>query len=224
MNTNSKSKININTKNILSNSIHKNSFISTKENKIRASLGRNKSVGLFKSLTSFGISNNKRWINGEICEEEEGINKYVDYLNIPVPISIKPDNIPDYIKFYAEYDLFFCGKKSNIDCICCKDKICQPGNCMCLTCMKFNKKYHKLKSHYLINKAGRACKYSHGSFHCYSNFIHIINDIVNNVFKTKSRCHGHEVCKPCEEITILMEQYLPSSICQKLKDRELAHL
>ena len=206
----------------IANSAHKNSFINT-ESSIKTEMSdRNKSAKLFKSVTAVSVSDKKRY-NGEIFEEEEGINKYVDYLNDPVPISKKPDNIPDKLKFYEEYDLFFCGRKNDIDCICCKEHICKPGNCMCLCCMKINKKYHKLKSHYLINKAGRACKYSHGSFHCYSNYLHIVNDIGNNVFKPIYRCHGQNVCKPCEEITLLMEQYLPAGICQKLRDREQNH-
>ena len=212
--------INNNMKNYLINTEHKNSFINT-ESSIKTEMSdRNKSAKLFKSVTTMS---DKKKLNDEIFEEEEGINKYVDYLNDPVPISQFPENIPDNLKYYKEYDLFFCGKQNDIDCICCKDHICKPGNCMCLICMKINKKYHKLKSHYLINKAGRACKYSHGSFHCYSNYLHVVNDIVNNVFKPIYRCHGRNVCKPCQEITLLMEQYLTPGICQKLRDREQNH-
>ena len=91
---------------------------------------------------------------------------------------------------------------------------------MCISCMKLNKKYHKLKSHYLINKSGRACKYSHGYFHCYCNYTHIVHDVGNNIFKPVYRCQGENICKPCEEITLLMETYLPTTICQKLRERE----
>ena len=115
---------------------------------------------------------------------------------------------------------FFCGKPNHIDCICCTDHKCKPGACMCISCMKLNKKYHKLKSHYLINKSGRACKYSHGYFHCYCNYTHIVHDVGNNIFKPVYRCQGENICKPCEEITLLMETYLPNTICQKLRDRE----
>ena len=158
--------------------------------------------------------------NSQMIAEEEKISRYVDYLNSPNPVSIKPSTIPGEAKLNTEYDLYFCGKPNHIDCICCTDHKCKPGNCMCITCMKLNKKYHKLKSHYLINKSGRACKYSHGYFHCYCNYTHIVHDIGNNIFKPVYKCQGENICKPCEEITLLMETYLPSTICQKLRDRE----
>lgn len=158
--------------------------------------------------------------NNQIIEEEEKISRYVDYLNNPRPESVRPSTIPGEAKLNIEYDLFFCGKPNHIDCICCTEHKCRPGACMCISCMKLNKKYHKLKSHYLINKSGRACKYSHGFFHCYCNYTHIVHDVGNNIFKPVYRCQGENICKPCEEITLLMETYLPSTICQKLRDRE----
>ncbi len=141
-------------------------------------------------------------------------------MNNPRPESVRPSTIPGEAKLNIEYDLFFCGKPNHIDCICCTEHKCRPGACMCISCMKLNKKYHKLKSHYLINKSGRACKYSHGFFHCYCNYTHIVHDVGNNIFKPVYRCQGENICKPCEEITLLMETYLPSTICQKLRDRE----
>ena len=185
-----------------------------------------------KQEESFNINSNKREseiifsnsgkknFNNQVIEEEEKINRYVDYLNNPPPESIKPSIIPGDAKLNPEYDLFFCGKPNHIDCICCTDHKCKPGACMCISCMKLNKKYHKLKSHYLINKSGRACKYSHGFFHCYCNYTHIVHDVGNNIFKPVYRCQRENICKPCEEITLLMETYLPSTICQKLRDRE----
>ena len=158
--------------------------------------------------------------NNQTIEEEEKISRYVDYLNNPRPESVRPSTIPGEAKLNMEYDLYFCGKPNHIDCICCTEHKCKPGICMCISCMKLNKKYHKLKSHYLINKSGRACKYSHGSFHCYCNYTHIVHDVGNNIFKPIYKCQGENICKPCEEITLLMETYLPSTICQKLRDRE----
>ena len=169
----------------------------------------------------FSTSKKKNFnFNNQIIEEEEKISRYVDYLNNPRPESVRPSTIPGEAKLNIEYDLFFCGKPNHIDCICCTEHKCRPGACMCISCMKLNKKYHKLKSHYLINKSGRACKYSHGFFHCYCNYTHIVHDVGNNIFKPVYRCQGENICKPCEEITLLMETYLPSTICQKLRDRE----
>ena len=174
-----------------------------------------------KELELIFPNSDQKIYSNNIIEEEEKINKYVDYLNYPRPESIKPSTIPGDVKLDTEYDLFFCGKPNRIDCICCTEHKCQPGSCMCISCMKLNKRYHKLKSHYLINKAGRACKYSHGYFHCYCNYIHIVHDVGNNIFKPVYRCQGENICKPCEEITLLMETYLPNTICQKLRDREV---
>ena len=162
----------------------------------------------------------KKYLNRQIVEEEEKICKYIDNLNNPKPESNRPATIPGDAKLNEEYDLYFCGKPNHIDCICCTEHKCKPGSCMCISCMKLNKKYHKLKSHYLINKSGRACKYSHGYFHCYCNYIHIVYDVGNNIFKPVYKCQGDNICKPCEEITLLMETYLPNTICQKLRDRE----
>ena len=171
-------------------------------------------------LIDFSTSGKKIFQNNQIVEEETQISKYVDYLNDPKPISQKPATIPADAKLNTTYDLYFCGRPNHIDCICCTEHKCLPGNCMCISCMKLNKKYHKLKSHYLINKTGRACKYSHGSFHCYCNYSHIVHDVGSNIFKPVYRCQGENVCRSCEEITLLMETYLPSTICQKLRDRE----
>ena len=171
-------------------------------------------------IINFSNSGKKIFQNNQIVEEETQISKYVDYLNDPKPISQKPATIPGDAKLNTTYDLYFCGRPNHIDCICCTEHKCLPGNCMCISCMKLNKKYHKLKSHYLINKTGRACKYSHGSFHCYCNYSHIVHDVGSNIFKPVYRCQGENVCRSCEEITLLMETYLPSTICQKLRDRE----
>ena len=172
-------------------------------------------------LINYSISEKKKnYQIDQVVEEETKISKYVDYLNNPRPVSQKPVTIPVDAKLNTTYDLYFCGRPNHIDCICCTEHKCLPGNCMCISCMKLNKKYHKLKSHYLINKTGRACKYSHGSFHCYCNYSHIVHDVGSNIFKPVYRCQGENVCRSCEEITLLMETYLPSSICQKLRDRE----
>ena len=168
----------------------------------------------------FFSSSGKKNFNNQLIEEEEKIGRYVDYLNNPPPESNKNSIIPGDAKLDPEYDLFFCGKPNHIDCICCTEHKCKPGACMCISCMKLNKKYHKLKSHYLINKSGRACKYSHGFFHCYCNYTHIVHDVGNNIFKPVYKCQRENICKPCEEITLLMETYLPNTICQKLRDRE----
>lgn len=184
---------------------------------------RNKNAFSHKDFNLLSDSG-KKCSNIQAIDEEEKINAYTDYLNSPVPESKTPDDIPDGVILNTTYDLFFCGQPNNIECLCCEEQICQPGSCMCVSCMKINKKYHMLKTHYLINKSGRACKYSHGSFHCYCYYSHIASDDEKNNIKPICRCQGQNSCKPCQEITLLMGTYLSKSICQKLLDREQSHM
>ena len=216
------------------NNFHKNYLTDTKntnnfekefikEEKKNENIVKNKYMNLERNDQEFEKifpNSEQKIFHLQPIEEEEKISRYNDYLNNPRPESIKPSTICGDAKLNTEYDLYFCGKPNHIDCICCTDHKCKPGACMCISCMKLNKKYHKLKSHYLINKSGRACKYSHGYFHCYCNYMHIVHDVGNNIFKPIYKCQGENICKPCEEITLLMETYLPNTICQKLRDRE----
>jgi hypothetical protein len=73
--------------------------------------------------------------------------------------------------YSPEYDLFFCYKYNNINCKCCKSKRCEPGNCMCVSCMKLNKKYHQLKDDYLINKYGRVAKINNNFCKCKCTYL-----------------------------------------------------
>ena len=46
--------------------------------------------------------------------------------------------------------LYFCYKKTNLNCKCCIEHICKPGSCLCKRCMNLNKEYHELKMYYLM--------------------------------------------------------------------------
>ena len=130
----------------------------------------------------------------------------------------KLENIPPKCKYYKKYDLFYCFEKTNIDCNCCPDHICKPGNCMCKDCMTINLKLHRLKPYYSINKEKRACKYTNKSFRCHSKYIKITEKENGNKIINESFCHGEfPPCPACQETTKIMEYYIKPELIEKLK-------
>lgn len=125
-------------------------------------------------------------------------------------------NISDTQTFVEECDLFYCFKNNNLDCKCCEDHICKPGNCFCLKCMNLNKKFHQLKTHFLINKEGRGAKYSNNTYQCNFSF-QIKQQVGNNIFSKKIKCNYRNPCKACRELTVLMNKYLPKNLVDKLR-------
>ena len=116
--------------------------------------------------------------------------------------------VPKECVLNPEMDLYFCYQKTNLNCKCCKDQICQPGNCLCKRCMNLNKEYHGLKMHYLINKAGRAARYSKRHFHCYCKYIKQVKNDNGNIFNNKFFCGDITYCPPCLNLNDLMDHYL----------------
>ena len=156
--------------------------------------------------------------NQEIIKREKFEN------NLPKKESNKEENtfsLIDKRNYYIEYDLYFCGNYNGIDCKCCIKKKCCPQGEICLNCMKKNVKYHNLKGYYLINKKGKACKYNHGNFHCYSKFGEIKKDKGGNFYKEQKICSDNFTCMACQNITNLINYYLPSNIIGKLVERDL---
>jgi hypothetical protein len=123
--------------------------------------------------------------------------------------------------YNIEYDLFFCGKNNGIDCKCCVNKTCSPEGELCPECMNKNKTFHELKNHYLINKRGKACKYNHGNFHCFSVIETIKEDEVGNFFKIQQKCSNKHTCEACKYITKLMSKYLSADTIKKLIKRDM---
>lgn len=128
--------------------------------------------------------------------------------------------IIDKFSFNKNYNLFFCGKDNGIKCKCCINHTCSPEGELCQNCMKKNIKYHNLKHHYLINKKGKACKYSNGSFHCFTKTEAIRQDKGGNYFREYKICFKEYTCEACKNITDLMHYYLPQSIIKKLVERD----
>lgn len=111
-----------------------------------------------------------------------------------------------------DYDLFYCNKKNGVN-----NKTCSPGNELCISCMKKNQKYHKLKKHYLINSAGRVCTYNRNNVHCLCVFERYIED---KKFCPDLICFKKDICKPCCEMNKLINLYLNKNLINKLKKRD----
>ena len=103
-----------------------------------------------------------------------------------------------------EYDIYYCGKSTNFKCNCSK-KICCPGCCLCPTCMNVNKEYHKLDSHYFINKIGFVSKKSSNQNNFYCKRIYISKE--NNGTIIKKNCDQLNPCDACKELKLLENYY-----------------
>ncbi len=157
------------------------------------------------------FQNSKEFL--EVCEFENKKSSEI--------ISFKDYIVPEKCRFLEKYNLYYCFRDNNLNCYCCKNHICQPGNCMCKECMQTNLSYHGLKKHYLINKAGRACKYSYLSFHCHCRYKRRTRNGNNVNFIPMEWCHYPNFpCLACQEITILMDKYLDKKIIKKMKNKK----
>ncbi len=119
-------------------------------------------------------------------------------------------------KYYEECDLIYCGRNNKLNCKCCIDGICKPGNCFCCECMDLNKQYHCLKQYYLINKEGRAARYENKTFQCYAT-VEKLKKAGKNTFRIDVTCTYNNPCNACKDLTELMNKYLPSEIVNYLK-------
>lgn len=197
------------------------------EEKFLTHFSQNSKCKLDKILSKFNRKANltlsKKNTSTEVGTERIKREKFEN--NLPQKKEDKENNsnfvLVDRHDYDKNYDLFFCGKDNGINCKCCVKHICCPEGELCKECMKTNLKYHNLKQHYLINKKGRACKYSHGSFHCYSKFQGIKQDKGGNYFKDEKICDEKYTCEDCKNITELMMYYLPQKVIKKLLERDL---
>ena len=126
--------------------------------------------------------------------------------------------------YKSEFDIFYCDSSDNQ----VNDKYCIKENEFCPNCMKLNQQYHKLKSNYLINAAGRVCTYRKGKMFCLGKFqrVNKVNKKLgkgeesNIVYFLDLTCNGKVQCKPCEEIQKHMDKYYSSKMIEKLKKRD----
>ena len=164
-----------------------------------------KKINEFLSI-GIGIEKNKaNYIEGEY------INLFRPNNEIPLPN--ENISIPSYL-FLASNNLYYCGKKTNLNCGCCNG-LCKIGNCLCKRCMEFNKELKYLKPYYLINKYARAAKYGFGSFWCMGEYINYSE--VNGIKMKKCiQCmHPNNPCPGCQTLNKLYKEYLSPEVYEK---------
>lgn len=195
------------------------------ETKFLEHFSKNENHELIKALTKFNrkANSNIGESNKKSAEQYGKIKREKFENNLPKNEDMNKENSFNLVSrngFNNEYNLYFCGNNNGINCECCVQKICCPDGEICSSCMKKNLKFHNLKSHYLINKKGRACKYKKGNYHCYSQFEEIKKDKGGNYFKVNKICSNENTCEACKYITELMNYYLPTSYIKKLIERD----
>ena len=185
-----------------------------------------KVIDKFNHKTNSKINNNNNKSNNNISENEKKYGKIKREKfenNLVKNENGKEENnfvIIDKNGYDIEYDLYCCGKNNGINCKCCVSKICSPEGEICPHCMRNNLKFHNLKGYYLINKKGKACRYSHGNYHCYTKFDEIKQDKGGNYFKDQKICSDKYTCQACKDITELMNYYLSTNTIKKLIERD----
>ena len=134
-----------------------------------------------------------------------------DYINLwhkhnEIPFPNDNITIPNHLNL-ANNNLYYCGKKTNLNCDCCVNGICKEGNCLCVNCMEFNKKLKYLSDHYLINKEARAAKMDNGKFRC--RFEYNVTKYINgNKMSSVIQCKfPNEPCPACQILNTLYEKY-----------------
>ena len=163
-------------------------------------------------------NNNNIEFETDTGDEELKINKYVNYFE-------KENKFPNYEiieqnkaekLLNKEYDLVFCNNINKIN-----NKICRPGNELCLNCMKINQAYHGLKKHYLINCAGRVCTYSKGTFHCFCQFEKDMTHESGRLYSYNYICKDkNNACLACQNMNKLLKKYLDSKTIDALFKRD----
>ena len=141
---------------------------------------------------------------------------YINYFRPKNEIPYPNDNIKiPSDKNLSNNNLYYCGRKTNINCECCPDGRCKQNNCLCKSCMDFNKKIKYLKDYYLINKYGRASKYVLGSFRCFGEYTSFseVNGI--KMKKTLKCIFPNEPCSGCHTLNKLYKKYLSPDIYNK---------
>ena len=115
-------------------------------------------------------------------------------------------------------NLYFCNSRNNdIKCDCCKDHICRPGNCMCVSCMRKNKQNFGLREDELINKAGRIARLDRGDYFCGCQFEETFTNVIGKVFTNKKECKLYSQCNDCKVLKKFMKEYLPESVYMRIK-------
>jgi hypothetical protein len=174
------------------------------EKKEDLNIGKNlKIIDLKKNLAIIEIKGDRINCIIDTCIMEKYSNMFTN--NTKPNIMLKNDK-NNYLKYSQEYDLFFCYKDNNINCKCCKSKKCEPGNCMCKSCMELNKQYHQLKDNYLINKYGRVAKINNNFCKCQCFYL---EDNLPVYCGSKNKKNNKQyLCKGCQDLGKIFNNYL----------------
>ena len=151
-------------------------------------------------------------------DEELKIKKYMNYFEkehkFPNYEIIEKNKVQNLLN--KEYDLVFCNNNNKIN-----NKICKPGNELCINCMKINQAYHGLKKHYLINCAGRVCTYSKGTVHCHCQFEKDMTHESGRLYSYNYICKDkNNACLACQNMNKLLKKYLDSKTIEALFKRD----
>ena len=164
------------------------------------------------------LDNKKIEYETDTGDDELKINKYINLFEkeykIPNYEVLEKNNAQNLLN--EKYDLVFCNNKNQIN-----DKICKPGNELCINCMKINQAYHGLKKHYLINCAGRACTYCKGTIHCNCPFEKDMKHDSGRLFSYDYICKDkNNICSACKNMNKLMKKYLDDKTINALYKRD----
>ena len=205
-----------------SNLILKNSLDS-----ISSSLNLNKFEKIDESIRLLKVE-----LKPIYTQEEIRQIKFLDLISYKEENSKVNNNIIEYLydfnilnrlsnksKYYKNEDLIYCGQNNQIQCKCCKNHLCIPGNCMCFNCMNLNKRFHKINSKYLINKKGRVCKFDK-CFNCNISYKKINKDSDGNVYSKIINCiNKNKCCEDCKCINKIYGYYFDKDTINDLNQK-----
>ena len=126
--------------------------------------------------------------------------------------------------FHKDDNIFYCDIEDNQ----INELYCTKENELCPNCQRLNQKYHKLKSNYLVNSAGRVCTYRKGKMFCLGKFERINKDTLLEgkgkeseiIYKLNLTCNGKVQCNPCERMQNFMKKYYAPEIYENLLKRD----
>ena len=165
------------------------------------------------SIGNSGFESNNFPIGKDYMQVNYVEGEYINYFrpNNEIPYPNEQIKVPAD-KNLSNNKLYYCGKKTNLNCECCPDGRCKEKNCLCQSCMKFNKEVKYLKDYYLINKYARAAKFKYTSFRCLGQYFKI-NEVNGIKTKQKIKCNfPNDPCPGCKALNQLYTQYLTPEI------------
>jgi len=218
----SQKKKQINESNIESNKIKQNNESNIESNKKKqineSDIESNKKNERSKTKTNIEITkmieNNESIIeinkkNDESNKSKNEISKNNfentnNYSSIDTKSILKINENNNIKKFDISTDdtITHCNKEK-LNCICCKDKICQEGNCYCPKCMKLNIEKKKLINGELINKSGHIAKRKKKNneirYFCGCKYLKEVN-LFEGKKKIEIKCDSDNPCDDCQKL------------------------